>query len=516
MLIQMTQMNDKKISSAFSAAETKKATIRLLRTIVVLTQTLKSLPDDVIMSMKLLYFDDVTPAEYEPPGFQSCDVDGFRFDEEPMNIKVGDVNTPFHTVKLRIKTDGKQFEMQDEQSEQTKDVGEKTEPANQDVVVETIAQQPPEPSVGAEPTLGNSPEEGPSPVSGSPMDQDNEQQVPSITPEGKKIVKLGDTKLSQRRATPARADSGLHTSAQLPGSTDQAVDTTGSQDYNEDLTEDLGVQCPCGCNEDDGLMILCAVCHYWQHGVCFLITLEEDAPERHICNSCADPNDADLQPTDIKLSGLSSLGVQAMCLWRRALMACTEMSRVLQPSFARRLGVEMTVATGLLNRLEKEGFIKNPTKGKRLGKIVNRDKILKEGLPKYFNKSSVNQQRVEPEAQPEPENQQTIKKGNTNEKSKGKATVDDIVSLATRTEGITLSGHKKKSTKEILQDEQQHQVTEKGDGPEKKSAGKRKRTVSTIEGEEFEISNSQSQDMSPTKRGRKRRKASITSKAIIV
>jgi hypothetical protein len=32
--------------------------IRLLRTIVVLTQTLKSLPDDVMMTMKLLYFDD--------------------------------------------------------------------------------------------------------------------------------------------------------------------------------------------------------------------------------------------------------------------------------------------------------------------------------------------------------------------------------------------------------------------------------------------------------------------------
>ncbi len=50
--------NNKKISSAHSAAETKKATIRLLRTIVVLTQSLQSLPDDVMMTMKLLYYDD--------------------------------------------------------------------------------------------------------------------------------------------------------------------------------------------------------------------------------------------------------------------------------------------------------------------------------------------------------------------------------------------------------------------------------------------------------------------------
>ena len=50
--------NNKKISSAGSAAATKKATIQLLRTIVVLTQSLSSLPEDIMMTMKLLYYDD--------------------------------------------------------------------------------------------------------------------------------------------------------------------------------------------------------------------------------------------------------------------------------------------------------------------------------------------------------------------------------------------------------------------------------------------------------------------------
>ena len=38
--------------------------------------------------------------------------------------------------------------------------------------------------------------------------------------------------------------------------------------------------------QDDGLMILCAVCHNWQHGVCFLIKNDDEAPEHHICNTC--------------------------------------------------------------------------------------------------------------------------------------------------------------------------------------------------------------------------------------
>lgn len=50
--------NGNKITGAYSEAETKKATIKLLRTIVVLTQTLKPLPDDVMMTMKLLYYDN--------------------------------------------------------------------------------------------------------------------------------------------------------------------------------------------------------------------------------------------------------------------------------------------------------------------------------------------------------------------------------------------------------------------------------------------------------------------------
>ena len=46
-------------------------------------------------------------------------------------------------------------------------------------------------------------------------------------------------------------------------------------------------------------------------------------------------------------------------------MACQEMKRVLAVNMSRRLGVENTVAQGLVNRLEKEGYVKAPGKGKR-------------------------------------------------------------------------------------------------------------------------------------------------------
>jgi len=50
--------NDEKIAGAHSETEIRKATIRLLRTIILLTQTLDSLPDNIMMTMKLLYYED--------------------------------------------------------------------------------------------------------------------------------------------------------------------------------------------------------------------------------------------------------------------------------------------------------------------------------------------------------------------------------------------------------------------------------------------------------------------------
>ena len=38
-------------------------------------------------------FSTVTPNDYEPPGFKAAQSDIFQFEEEPMNIKVGDVVT---------------------------------------------------------------------------------------------------------------------------------------------------------------------------------------------------------------------------------------------------------------------------------------------------------------------------------------------------------------------------------------------------------------------------------------
>ncbi|XP_063681643.1 HORMA domain-containing protein 1-like [Bolinopsis microptera] len=102
--------NDKKILSS-DTENTKKTTTTLLRTILVLTQGLKPLPDNVMLTMKLYFNDEVTPPDYHPAGFMEAKSDDFMYEDETINIKVGEVSTKFHSVKMRIRTKCHNFDL---------------------------------------------------------------------------------------------------------------------------------------------------------------------------------------------------------------------------------------------------------------------------------------------------------------------------------------------------------------------------------------------------------------------
>lgn len=478
--------NDKKISSAYSATETKKATIRLLRTIVVLTQTLKSLPDDVMMTMKLLYFDDVTPNDYEPPGFKAAQSDNFQFEEEPMNIKVGDVVTPFHSIKMRIKTDKSQFEMEDEDIEKNKEEIIQTEITTVNVSDEMEEENTQTQLVADEEEMFKDDEFKTDPLRSKNKSDSPEAVVPSESPE-------------------------------IPGSDEMAVDTTGSQRSQESEMVDLGVRCPCGVNEDDGLMILCAVCKYWQHGICFLIRDEDEAPQIHFCDVCSEVDNPDKRPTDPYLCGLTSVHIQGTCLWRRTLVAIPEMNKILAPNLAKRLGVEVAVAQGLMNRLEKEGFIKSSGRNRKLGKVVDKEKLKIEGYKKYLvrrivEKDTVDSTITEITIEDKEELDIPKQKGDLNKK---------IEQLAALTEDIELSRPKKKGKRSKKQKDKKIPDAIKQSPrlvQENEPKKSRKRAISIVDRIEFDADDSQvdSQDFMEDRGNSKKSKASIVSKAIMV
>jgi meiosis-specific protein HOP1 len=104
MTLESQNMNE---LSSVTKKDIMKTTTELLRRLLLMTQTMKNLPgilveihnvENVYLTMRLYYYDDVTPRDYEPPNFKAkTDADGdFYVTSEPQLIKVGSLLTAHH------------------------------------------------------------------------------------------------------------------------------------------------------------------------------------------------------------------------------------------------------------------------------------------------------------------------------------------------------------------------------------------------------------------------------------
>ncbi|NXS99677.1 HORM1 protein, partial [Jacana jacana] len=109
----LLDFSSKRNESTITCADTKKASILLIRKIYVLMQSLSPLPNDVCLTMKLFYYDEVTPSDYQPPGFKEGECEGVIFEGEPMYLNVGEVPTPFHMLKVKVTTEKQRMENAD-------------------------------------------------------------------------------------------------------------------------------------------------------------------------------------------------------------------------------------------------------------------------------------------------------------------------------------------------------------------------------------------------------------------
>ncbi|XP_036828472.1 HORMA domain-containing protein 1 isoform X6 [Oncorhynchus mykiss] len=112
---QIIQSKNSKNLGKMACSNTKKSSILLVRKLYTLMQNLGPLPDNVCLNMKLSYYDDVTPQDYQPPGFMEGDSDSMQFEKEPVNLTMGEVVTPFHTLKVDVTTERERLEQVDDE-----------------------------------------------------------------------------------------------------------------------------------------------------------------------------------------------------------------------------------------------------------------------------------------------------------------------------------------------------------------------------------------------------------------
>ncbi|NXG53609.1 HORM2 protein, partial [Psilopogon haemacephalus] len=102
--------NQEKLVKGVCGQDVNQASRLLLRKLYLLMQNLGPLPNDITLTMKLLYYSDVTPEDYQPPGFKEDASPGdLLFDGDPVNLRMGSVSTGFHLMKMRVTTEKKRM-----------------------------------------------------------------------------------------------------------------------------------------------------------------------------------------------------------------------------------------------------------------------------------------------------------------------------------------------------------------------------------------------------------------------
>ncbi|VVA20018.1 PREDICTED: HORMA [Prunus dulcis] len=95
-----------KSTAEITPNQMRSSACKMVRTLVQLMRTLDRMPEERTILMKLLYYDDVTPAEYEPPFFRTCSEEEARnsWTKNPLKMEVGNVNSKHLVLALKVKS----------------------------------------------------------------------------------------------------------------------------------------------------------------------------------------------------------------------------------------------------------------------------------------------------------------------------------------------------------------------------------------------------------------------------
>ncbi|KAF9601176.1 hypothetical protein IFM89_017124 [Coptis chinensis] len=106
--------NNKKQGATFKSNTTtditpnqmRSSACKMVRTLVQLMRTLDRMPEERTILMKLHYYDDITPMDYEPPFFRCCSEQeaSNSWTKSPLKMEVGNVNSKHFVLALKVKS----------------------------------------------------------------------------------------------------------------------------------------------------------------------------------------------------------------------------------------------------------------------------------------------------------------------------------------------------------------------------------------------------------------------------
>ncbi|KAH9772598.1 Meiosis-specific protein ASY1 [Citrus sinensis] len=93
-------------TTEITTTQMRSSACKMVRTLVQLMRTLDRMPEERTILMKLFYYDDVTPVDYEPPFFRCCSEEEAHnpWTKNPLKMEVGNVNSKHFVLALKVKS----------------------------------------------------------------------------------------------------------------------------------------------------------------------------------------------------------------------------------------------------------------------------------------------------------------------------------------------------------------------------------------------------------------------------
>jgi len=332
-------LQGKKEVQTISENDIYKSTQNLLRTLVIITQGMSPIKESN-MTMKLTYYDEVTPSDYEPEGFLPTPLVQLQL-PTGSEVKSGCVSTLFHSIQLGV---------------QAVTAGE----AKKQISPQENLQTHP----GAKGNVVESTRTLISHSSNSMTDSLSIKDVPAQPTEGP--------------SSSVRSHRGIPTPQSLIS---QATSSTSLM--SETSETNSGVKCTCLSTKLDPLMLKCYNCSFEQHASCYRILRVEDIPTQHCCVPCS--IELGIVCTDPKLVKMSSNpNVAGTCLFRRFLFFLAQVDIVSVEVVMEKLGIAWSAAEALVCKVGELGCLEDD-------EVDGQWKVIKEALettviPKFIGK----------------------------------------------------------------------------------------------------------------------------------
>ena len=283
-------------------SQVQNSTRDLLQAILMLTDGLDPLPETAYLALRLSYYDENTPQDYEPKGFQSAEKE-LILPAASTRVKIGKVSTAHHSLSF---------------------------------------------NVHAKPGGGSSQEDQ------LLNDQFHQSQSQTQLVQGENVQQIIPGS--------GRNDGEMGEIAEEKEDDEEMVDEEGGEGQ-EELEVDAMICCTCGSQHCDEQMLLCQHCGHQQHLPCYKLLPGDPLPSGHCCLPCSLQGEGRVC-TDAKLGkiaikkGLNASVVANTMVYRRVLAALDSCDTISE-EWLSGLGLMDDLVVSIAEKLLQDGIVQD-------------------------------------------------------------------------------------------------------------------------------------------------------------